>query len=306
MPLFLTILEKLLPVYAIMAAGYFIAPKTGNVTTTLAALQIYLISPLVVFSNVTKLEVGWGLAQVPVMMFSLCVLISVSVYFTTRHRKDGTGPLLAQTSGTANTGYLGLPVAIAILPEHVIGLYLLTMAATTVYENTLGYYFIARGRFSPREALSRLARLPTVYAVALGLVLAAYGWSIPENWHGVARDFRGAYVVLGALIIGISLAQVKKWTFDPAFFGTIFAVKFMIWPLAALAVVYLERAFFGVLPPEHSAIILLMSLLPLAANTAAFAALLDVHPEKAATAVAGSTLIALFVVPLGAIVFGLI
>ena len=306
MDLFLTLFQKLLPVYFVMAAGFGLARMTGNIAGNIAILQIYLVAPIVVFTNVMTLEPTRSLAFSALLMFLLCVGISSCVYAATRNRKDGSGPVLAQSAGTGNTGYLGVPVAIAVFGDKILPSYLLIMVATVIYESTLGYYFVARGRFSPKEALVKLARLPMVYATALGLLFALMHWDIPENWHAAARDFRGFYVICGALIIGISLAQVKKWRFDYAFFGTIWGVKFVLWPFIASAVLWLEARYAGIIPREHKSIILLMSLLPLAANTAAFAALFDIQPEKTATAVAASTLIAAVTLPLCAALLGLV
>lgn len=306
MDLFFTLFSKLLPVYFVMAAGFGLARMTGNIAGNIAILQIYLVAPIVVFTNVMNLNPTKTLAVSGVLMFLICCAVSCAVYFLTRHRKDGTGPVLAQSAGTGNTGYLGVPVAIAIFTDQILPAYLLIMVATVIYESTLGYYFIARGKFSPRQALLKLARLPMVYAAALGLLFAINHWDIPQTWQNAARDFRGFYVISGALIIGISLAQVKKWRFDAPFFGTILGVKFILWPLAALAALWLESQFFDAIPQEHRSIILLMSLLPLAANTAAFAALFDIHPDKAATAVAASTLIATVTLPVCAVLLGLV
>lgn len=306
MDLFLTLLSKLLPIYLVMAAGYGLSRLTGNIAGNIAAIQIYLVAPIVVFTNVRRLELTPALAGSALLMLALCCLISTAVYFLTSSRADDTGPVLAQSAGTGNTGYLGIPVALAVFGEDILPAYLLIMVATVVYESTLGYYFIARGRFGPRDALLKLLRLPMVYAAALGLLFAANHWDIPAQWQDAARDFRGFYVICGALIIGLSLAQVRDWRPDTRFLGTILGVKFILWPLTAFVALALEGQLFGFIPPEHRAIILLMSLLPLAANTAAFAALFNIHPAKAAAAVAVSTLIATVSLPISAVLLGIL
>lgn len=306
MSIFLLLLLKLLPIYGVMVAGYFLARKANNVTGSLAVLQIYFIAPIVIFSNVSSLQLSFRVALLPLLSFFLSAFISTSVYFLTRSRLDNSGPLLAQASGTMNNGYLGVPVALAIFPDTLLPTYLFTMVATSIYEGSLGYYFIARGKFTVRDALRKLATLPTLYAVGLGLALATQHFVMPEMLQGIIRDFRGAYVILGSLIVGMGLAQVRKLEFDFKFLGTLFGIKFIAWPALAALLLFIERITLGVIQPDQARIILLMSCLPLAANTAAFAALVGVHPEKAATAVAASTLLALVTLPLSAILFGLI
>jgi len=305
MEIFLTLLAKLVPIYVVMGAGYGFARITGNIIGGLAVLQIYFIMPVVIFANAATLELSWHLLALPLTLFLLCLAISGTTYFATRARRDGTGALMGQATGSANMAYLGVPVALAVFPESMLPLYLFTMVASTTYESSIGYYFLARGKFTPRDALKKVFRLPILHAVIAGLVFGALHLTLPTGWQGIIRDFRGSFVILGSLIVGLGLGQVKKWEFDFRFFGLLMGIKFVVWPLAALALVHIEQAL-GIMRPEYAPIILLMSLMPLAANTTAFAALVGVHPEKAATAVAGSTVLSFITLPLSAIILHLV
>ncbi|WP_411268404.1 hypothetical protein [Ketobacter sp.] len=69
----------------------------------------------------------------------------------------------------------------------------------------------------------------------------------------------------------------------------------MVWPLIGLFVIWIIPYELDVV--ERS-MIMLMTTVPMAGNVVIIANQLDVHPEKAATAVMASTLLALISVPL--------
>jgi predicted permease len=184
-------------------------------------------------------------------------------------------------------------------------LYFFIMVGGFFYESTLGYYWVARGRFSSRDAVKSVLKLPTFYALFAGLACNAAGLTLPAMWEGIARDFMGAYVILGALILGFAIGQNKKFVLNPRFLGALYGIKFLVWPAVMFGLLAVLRAALPNLPQAASHCALLMAIMPLAANTAALAALLKVHPEETATAVALSTVLSLVTVPVYALLFGL-
>ena len=62
-------------------------------------------------------------------------------------------------------------------------------------------------------------------------------------------------------------------------------------------VTMLDRLYFRFFDPSIVNVLLILSLVPLAANTVAIATELKTHPEKASLAVLLSTLFALFFIP---------
>ncbi|MDD3182540.1 MAG: AEC family transporter [Alphaproteobacteria bacterium] len=305
MTLFLAMLAKLFPLYATMGSGFLLSRAFGNMSKTLAQIQIYLISPVIVLTNMMKLDYSADLLMMPLILGTLCLSISFVTNYVANKAGSDYAPLLAQASGAANLGYLGIPVAAILFPDHFIPVYILTLVGGLIYESSVGYYWIARGKYTPLDAVKSLFRIPLIYALALGLFLNALGLVIPQMWEGVVRDFMGAYIVLGALIVGLGLAQNKKLTLNFKVLGTMLGIKFLVWPVAVIALLALLRLTPFAPPAQYEPIFMLMSVLPLAANTAALASLLNVHPDEAATAVALSTVLSLAIIPAYVLFFGL-
>jgi hypothetical protein len=109
--------------------------------------------------------------------------------------------------------------------------------------------------------------------------------------------FRGAYVVVGMMIIGSALSQMKHFEFSLRFNSLVFLGKFVAWPALMGAFVALDYFVLGLYGKEIHTMLMLLSIMPPAANVTAFAAQFNTNPEKAATTVMAGTIFALFAIP---------
>lgn len=304
MDLFFALVAKLLPLYAVMACGYFAGRKVKGLGEAAAFLLIYVISPVVIASGIAVLEMRGDYLLLPVIFYVLCAAAGLGLYRVGRLWNDSTRNLLGYAGGTANTGYFGLPVALMILPHEFIGVFLLAMMGFTLFENTIGFYLLARGQYTAKESLTRLSRLPSVYGFCLGLLLSLSGIGVPEGLSQIALDFRGAYVVLGALMIGFGLAGLSTLKTDMKFMGVLFLAKFLFWPAVVFALTVFDRSVTQIFQPEVHIVMILLSLMPLPVNAVAFSTQFGVQKEKAASAVFLSTVFALFYIPAVLVMLG--
>ena len=115
---------------------------------------------------------------------------------------------------------------------------------------------------------------------------------------GVIISFRGAYAVLGMMLIGLALAD-KKFIRDYRFICMTVVARFLVWPLIMFIVILLDKHLFLLYNSQllHQ-VMMLMSVVPIAANTVAYATELNVQPQKVALAVLFSTFFALVYIPL--------
>jgi len=74
-------------------------------------------------------------------------------------------------------------------------------------------------------------------------------------------------------------------------------LRYGVWPLATLGTVLLLQAFFT-LSPDLAMAILLLGVVPMAANVVVVAMELGIQPQKGALAVLVTTLLAPLVIPL--------
>jgi hypothetical protein len=200
--------------------------------------------------------------------------------------------------GTGNTGYFGIPVALLLFGQEGLALYIVCMLGTTLFENSVGFYLAARGRYSLKDSLVRVAKLPSVYAFGLAVVLNLLGLSIPDVFMPLFDNLRGAYSILGMMIIGMGILSFRGLAGNLRFTGMAFFGKFVSWPLVALGLWWLDANVFGIYDLAVYQAVFLISITPIAANTVVIATMLDTAPKQAAGTALLSTLFALVFIPL--------
>lgn len=299
MTIFLTLLVKIIPLYIFILLGY-LANRYARVNReAIAILLIYILVPLVVFGGTTDANLNVGTLSLPFLFFFLACGMCFTFYKLAARIWSGSEKnIIAYCAGTGNTGYFGLPVAIALFGAQVAPLIILSMFGFLVYEASLGFYITARGNLPIKTSIMRVLKLPTIYAFALGLLANILGIRFSHDYNSFFTHIQGAYSVLGIMLIGFGIGELSKLKFDIKFIGITFLARFIVWPLVIMLIIILDHYTLQLYNPQIYKVMLLMATVPLAANAVAFSTILKVHPEKMALAVLLSTLFALFYIPL--------
>jgi predicted permease len=299
MDIFLSILFKILPLYIFVVIG-FIAGKYLNIDAKgIGKLIIYIIAPFVIFEAITHSNLSLSTFVLPMVAFIMCSFVAFIFYSYGKYiYSDSRANVLAIVSAEGNTGYFGIPIALLLFDQSVFGIYILGTLGVTIFENTVVYYLTARGRYSVKESLYRLKRLPAIYAFVCAIVFLYLEINLPRVMDNFVISMQGAYVVLGMMLIGFGISSVKGLSFDYGFIALSFIGKFLVWPLLMLALVFLDYHIFNIYNFEIYRAFILLSIVPIAANTVIFATFLNVHPEKVSSAVLFSTIFGLAYVPI--------
>ena len=295
----LPFLLKVVPLYLNIILGFVAGKYIGIARDSVSRLMLYLFVPLVIFNGVINTKLDLSIISLPFITFiissGLCLFFYLLSGFVWQ---DSTRNLVALSAGTGNTGYFGLPVALLIFNDQGEGIYIMAILGLTVFENSLGFYMIARGRHTAAECIYKLIRLPAIYALLGGLLFNLLQISMPEVFAEFMNHIKGAYTVLGMMIIGVGIAGLKHFKIDASFIGLTFVAKFIAWPLLIALTIHLDSHFFGFFNQTIYQALILLSLVPLAANVVVLASLMDIHPDKAATAVLLSTILSIIYIPL--------
>lgn len=277
----------------------FIAGRFLKVSReSLAPLLVYLLAPLTIFKGILEADLSAELLSLPFLYIALCGLIASSVwrlggfFFQSPSRN-----VLAYAGGNANSGYFGFPAVIAVLGMDAFPIIVLVSFGFVIFEATIGFYITARSHFSPMQSLQKLARLPVLYVFFLGWFLNSQGIGVPPAAEAFFDWVKGSFTVLGMMLIGIALASVRPardW--DMRFLGATLLIKYLLWPVATFALLAVWQLLLP-LDPLTARVIVLTSVLPMAANVVAFASLLKAEPEKVALATTVSTVLSIFLIP---------
>jgi len=299
MSAFFALILKLIPLYSLIFLG-FIADRFLKVKKeAISPLLIYLIAPIVVFQGIVSRDFTASILLIPFVFLAIALITSLSYFFLFKNSwQDPTRNVLAFSVGACNAGYFGLPIILMLFGHEALQVVVMAIFSVQFFEITFGFYIMARGQYSPKASLMKLLKLPTIYAFALGLILNACGYRAEGSIQEFFTLFKGAYSVLGMMLIGLALSSVKRQTFDYKFLTLAMVGKFILWPLFMFSFILLDQHFFHLYDIFTYKILMILSSVPIAANTVAFATQLEARPDKAAAVVVLSTMIALVFLPL--------
>lgn len=299
MTLFFTLLGKIIPLYFSILLGLFSTLFLNCNKDTIAKILLFILAPLIVFNATISVKLDSSVIFLPIFFFILSTIIAFSTlaYFKLIW-KDNTANLLAFSTATGNTGNIGIPIAIIFLEPNLVDVFIFTVLASLLYQNSVGYYITAKGNFTAKQSFLKVAKLPVLHAFLLGITLNILGFKMPEMFLDYTDYLKGAYAILGMMLLGMGMEKIKmNNSFDKKFiFYTLF-IKFMIWPTLIILFIFIDINFIHFLNKDFYLLMFIFSIVPLSANTVTVATLLDVKPEKMAIAVFISTLVSLFYIP---------
>lgn len=299
MTIFWSIFAQIIPLFIKITIG-FIAGKYLKVDrTSIATLIFYLISPIFFFYSVATSKITLSTIALPFISYIIASSICLLFYFIGKLIwKDSTINLLAFSAGNGNAGYFGLPIVMQIFDKEYIGIYVTAMLGVTLYENSLGFFIAAKRNSTTKEAIIRVLKLPMLHSFLLGCLVSLLNINIHPMFDTFMLNVRGCYSMLGMMLIGLGLSSIKGLSIDFKFISLALIGRFIAWPLMVFGFIFIDQTYMHIYNNEIYNILKMLSIVPLAANTVVIAALLDIHPDKAASAVLASTLFALFYVPM--------
>ncbi|MCA3249166.1 MAG: AEC family transporter [Holosporaceae bacterium] len=288
-----------LSIALLVGLGYVLGKLHQVDLKSVAFLLIYGFVPVVVGGAVAQLAFTPTVFLLPFIGLAISFIVGTfSLLLGKRVIDDGRAVfLLPLATGTGNTGYFGLPVALAVLGNETVGMYMLTLIGIGFYDATFGYYYVARGNLTVRDALRRVARLPMIYAMIVGLILSGIHVGLPPVFLKFWEVSKGAYICIGMMLVGLALANQRHFKWDYQLIAVGLLGKFLIWPALALFLILMDRVFTNLLTPVMAQCLIVIACTPIAANTTAYAAQNDMPVQKAASLVMISTVLAIVALP---------
>ena len=145
------------------------------------------------------------------------------------------------------------------------------------------------------DPLSQILKVAAVGFVAIAF-LYARDYLRANDLHKGEYYILGLLGLLGMMIIGMTLGRVAIREIDLRFMAGCVAIRYLLWPWLMLAVVLLLQMLMT-LPDELALALLLLGVVPMAANVVVVAMELGIKPAKGARAVRATTLAAPLLTP---------
>jgi predicted permease len=304
MALFSIVFFKTVSVLLSVIIG-FLAGKYSKVERdSIAALLFYFISPIVFFAIPASTTLTLSALSITVVVFCISTLLMLfSYYFFGQYWRDHTRNIIALSAGTANVGYFMLPIASALFDDYTLSIYMMAVIGVNIFESTIGYYICARSFSNTSASILKVIKLPILNGFLLGCLFSFAGFTLPDFLDDFLYNMRGAFSILGMVMVGLALSTLKTFEIDIKFTLATFASKFLFYPIAVNIFILLDRMIFGWYDEQHYNALRLIAMSPMAANIIVIANIQKFYPEKVATTVFLSLLFVVIYMPLMAIIF---
>ncbi len=240
------LLEVLLPVALVAAAGFVLARRFPIEQLTLNRVVIFGMSPALIFTSLVRADLaGAGAMRMVLLSVGVVVLmgaLSAAIALPLGLRGPDLSALLL-ASLFMNSGNFGLPASRFAFGEEGFTQALFFFIAQSVMAQTLGVAVAAWGsaKAGPgvaRQVAGRVLRMPQVYATVAALAVRATGFD-PDAATGLAAGlFRGLSLLSEAtlpmmlIVLGAQLAGGVAFS-EPRLVALASALRLLVSPLVA-------------------------------------------------------------------------
>lgn len=275
--------------------GWGVGKKLKINSKDISSLLIYIISPFVVFYSIVESPANWMCLKYSLGAFIVASSMAMlGLVFARLFWKDGRVNLFGFAAGTGNTGYFALPLMLEVFDKAQIAIAIFIIIGINLYEFTIGYFLTAKGSMTYRESIQKVIRMTIIYAAVAGIIFKYFNIRLDDVVLSFLSNFKGAYTVLGMMVVGVAISRFSRIEIDWLFLMFALLWKHLVYP----AIAFIVFVFIIPVDKEILRVIILMAATPMAGNIVVISSNLGLHPEKAATSVMISTILAIITVPL--------
>jgi predicted permease len=283
----------LLGIYLFIVVG-FIAKKSFKDRIdekSLVFLSIYFLQPFLVLWGFTTNQLDFKIIEVPIiftLIISIFLFLAILVANTIFKDKQDRSIFIV-TSIIANTGNLGIPLGLMLFGKESIIYTTFINIANIFLVYIVGVFFYSRGRYSVKESLLNIVKLPIIWFTTLAIVLNLLGLQYPKELLKPLEMGAYASMVLQLVIFGIYLNSVQISSIDLKMLVSSILFRFILVPtlsILILTILLIDGLVYKVL--------LLELIVPIAVNNVNLAALYSCKPKKVALLTFVSSVIFLF------------
>lgn len=240
----LSILNAIIPVFAIIALGYTLKHKRFLETGFWPAaenLAFYFLLPAILFTNIAHADFKMITSALPMggvvlsALFINALLVAIISKFGHLTLRNYTA--ITQGSVQTNAAYLGIPISLAVFGKEGLVLYSMLLGIVVPIANfaILGFlvYHDKDYDFHLLRFASRFAKHPLILACAGGLVISYCHIILPTALASTLTILSNAAIFVGLIIVGGAL-DIKATKGSRHYIALATTMKLIILPNVAL------------------------------------------------------------------------
>lgn len=306
----LSVLLITFPFFALVACG-FIATWRGVLPQAaipgLNAFVLYFALPCMLYRFGAQTPIHQLLDANVTAVYLLCAVLMVGVTVALTRKRMGWNDAAfgALVAAFPNTGFMGVPMLVALLGAQSAGPVIVTMAIDMVITTSaciaLSRLELAGGQgrsgvwTAVRNSLKGMLSNPMPWAILLGGLASAMGWVLPESVDKTVAMLAGAASPVALFTIGAVLARSQMNSHERVAvrdYVPIALAKLILHPLLVWTVGMAAIALGMPLQHETLVVLVLLAALPSASNVSLLTERYGAHSGRVARIILVSTSLA--------------
>ncbi|SER47779.1 hypothetical protein SAMN04487944_1059 [Gracilibacillus ureilyticus] len=287
--------DIILPVFILMAIGYYLYLKFKLDLSTLAKLNIYFLVPGFIFVKLYEATFGLELflqvfgffLLLVALLYIIAILIAKVMHITGSKRNT-----FANSVMFFNSGNYGVPVNDLVFKSDpfAMSIQVIMLTLQNIFLFSYGIFTLRAASEGKLRAALGYFKMPVLYAMLSGVLLNAWNVQVPEPVYVSANYIADAMVALALLTLG---AQVAKLEFKKGLISIYVSilVRLIGGPAIALLIIWLFN-----LEGTLAQALFIASAMPTSVNSAVIAEEYKSHPDFAAQTVLFSTIFSMLTV----------
>ena len=287
MPLFLTVLQIVAPVFLLALIGVIWVRLGYDYSVQFVTrLAMTLSVPCLIFTALMKTEIDRGILLSTVWATVAAYgAVTIAFFLIVKLAKLDIQTYLAPLI-FGNTGNLGLPLALFAFGQEGLGFAVVIFAIMGIYSFTFGIWLVSGG-----GSLTKVVKEPLVGATLLGGLFMFQGWQTPI-WLTNALDLIGQMAIpLMLITLGVALARLTPSSIWRGFVLSVIKVT------TCALVAYAVGSFFA-LSHVALAVLVLQVATPVAVTSYLLAEKYGADAQEVASLVVISTLLSVVAIPI--------
>ncbi len=303
----LSVLLITFPFFALVLCGY-LAARGGILPQPaipgLNAFVLYFALPCMLYRFGASTPIGQLLDPAVAGVYLLCALVMVggTVALTLRRQGWNDAAFGALVAAFPNTGFMGVPLLVALLGAQSAGPAIVTMVVDMIITTSL---CIALSRLDGagthgvgvalKNAFKGMATNPMPWAIALGAIASALQFTLPGPLDKTVAMLADAASPVALFTIGAVLARSQMNLHERVLardYVPVALAKLLVHPLLVWAVGTAAIALGVPLTPFALTVLVLLAALPSASNVSLLAERFGAHNGRIAHIILVSTALA--------------
>jgi malate permease and related proteins len=205
-------IDIVLPVFLIVAAGYWLQKQFDPDIQTIANSSLYLFTPAMVFSALNKSSIDLSLAGdiTLFMVLYTAILLGIALLSGRLLRYDfEKRRALALSTTMMNCGNFGLPLVYFAFGEQGFGYSVLTFVVFSLPLSTLGIMLAQKEATDWRKSILNTLRIPIFHAVILALAINLLQIKLADFLMRPIDLLGQAAIPLMLVMLGMQLARTS-------------------------------------------------------------------------------------------------